>query len=147
YYLGRIDSIIWGTVMARRSLYELLLPFDARYRNWADVDMWMRFCGAGSIAFAAEQLIELDSTETLLRRFSFRRARLVQEMAMTNIARLFIDYALLAHSAKQRKTWKRLWWRWMAGGVLHGEWARLCEGLGLARSSDTRAESPKLIDG
>lgn len=137
YFLGRIDSIIWGTVMARRTTYERLTPFDPQFRNWADVDMWIRFCGVGSIAFVPEQLIDLDATDTQLRRFSFTRARLVQSAIMSNLSRFFSGRALEKHASMQRRTWFRLWWRWMLGGLVHQDWQRLAEGF---RMRDSNAD-------
>lgn len=135
YFLGRIDSILWGTVMARRSIYEKLLPFDQTYLNWADVDMWMRFCGEGAIAFLPEQLIELDANPTHGVGFSFVRMRRMQAMLLQNIEHLFAGEERARAFAVQRQTWRRLWRRWMLGRLKRGEWAELKRGW------EMRAES------
>jgi glycosyltransferase involved in cell wall biosynthesis len=85
FYVGRIDSIIWGTVMVRRDLYGELLPFDPQYKNWADVDMWMRICGKAAIAFVPEKLLELDANPTHGGGFSFEKMRRIQGMVINNI--------------------------------------------------------------
>ncbi len=125
YYLGRIDSIIWGTVMMRRSVYQKLLPFDPQYKNWADVDMWIRACGEGSIAFVQEKLIELDHTPTELRVFSFHQKARVFAMIYSGIRTILPegqgDYARQV----QRRCWRRLWWRWTASALIRGDIKRL----------------------
>jgi glycosyltransferase involved in cell wall biosynthesis len=135
FYLGRIDSIIWGTVMARRASYQRLLPFDPQFKNWADVDMWMRFCGVGSIVHLSEQLIELDRTVTPLRRFSFKRARLVQSIILTNINRFYSGDSLASRASSQRRKWRKMWWRWMLGGIANQDWNRLVDGVRTRRST------------
>ena len=129
FYLGRIDSIIWGTVMMRRSAYAELLPFKSEYKNWADVDMWMRACGWGDIAYVNEKLITLDHTPTALRRFSFAREALVQRMIKANIEMLFTNGELIEARKLQAATWRRHWLRWMLGGLRHGDFGRLIEGM------------------
>lgn len=128
YYLGRLDSIIWGTVMVRRSFYERLLPFDAQFLNWADVDMWMRICGVADIAYVREQLITLDYTATLQRRFSFKKFAIMQRMVLKNITRLYKGESRRKLIRLQKQVWRRLWMRWMLGGLRHRDWARLVEG-------------------
>lgn len=129
YYLGRVDSIIWGTVMMRRTVYADLLPFKNEYKNWADVDMWMRACKWGDIAYVNEKLITLDNTPTSLRRFSFAREAVIQRMIKSNIDSLFVGAERINSHKVQDATWRRCWLRWMAGGVRHREWARLIEGF------------------
>jgi glycosyltransferase involved in cell wall biosynthesis len=62
YFLNawRGSSPVWGTVMARRDAYEVLLPFDAKYGAIADVDMWMRMTLSRDAAFVNEELIRAD---------------------------------------------------------------------------------------
>lgn len=125
HYLGRIDSLIWGTVMMRRSVYQKLLPFDPQYKNWADVDMWIRACGEGAIAFLPEKLIELDHSPTEQRTFSYARSALVQAIMNTNIVRLLQGDERRQALRLQLRAWRRLWIRWLAGGLRHGDWNRV----------------------
>ena len=121
FYVGRIDSLIWGTVMVRRSLYDELLPFDPQYRNWADVDMWMRICGRAPIAFVPEKLLELDANPTHGGGFSFEQKRLVQGMVLTNVERVVRKSDYLAIRKIQIDIWKRLKVRWICGRLRRGE--------------------------
>lgn len=129
FFLGRLDSLVWGTVMARRKLYERLLPFDPKFANWADVDMWMRFCGEGNIGYVPECLIELDQKPTHSNHFSFARMALVHQMALENIRRLCNDSAANEFLKIQGKAWRRRWLRWMCGRLRRGEFSELIEGI------------------
>lgn len=129
FYVGRIDSIIWGTVMVRRELYEELLPFDPLYRNWADVDMWMRICGKAGIVYVPKKMLELDQNPTHESKFSFEQMQRVQEMLLQNIKRIFSGVELDLANARQEAIWTRLWWRWMGGRLRQGQWGEFCRGL------------------
>jgi glycosyltransferase involved in cell wall biosynthesis len=88
YFLNswRGSSPVWGTVMARRSLYRQLLPFDARYGCVADVDMWMRFCAAGDVAFVDEVLIEADSSSHFVRGVNWSLVHALRRLHARNVA-------------------------------------------------------------
>lgn len=136
YYLGRVDSIIWGTVMVRKEIYDQLLPFDSTYQNWADVDMWMRVCGCASIAYVPEQLITLDGNPTHGGRFSFTRMRRMQEMVLSNVERIFSGVELKSAQQLQKSAWQRLWFRWMLGRLRRGELREFWTGLLLIPLTD-----------
>ena len=125
FYLGRIDSIIWGTVMMRRSLYQKLLPFDTAFRNWADVDLWQRACGEAAIAYVPKQLITLDSNPTHGGGFSFERMRRMQSMLLQNIDCLVPSAEQAQAFKRQKATWRRLWLRWMLGRLRRKKWTQL----------------------
>jgi len=75
YFLHKFSSIVWGTVMARRSAYEKLLPFDGAFGFVSDVDMWMRMCLHYDVAYVRKPLITLDhspTNETRSGRFSWK---------------------------------------------------------------------------
>lgn len=128
FFQGRVDSLVWGTVMARRTIYEKLLPFKPKFSLWADVDMWMRFCGEGSIGYEPEILIELDQNPTHSNKFSFARMALVNQMAVENIERLFSRDKQISCLELQANAWRRRWSRWMAGRLRRGDWNGLVEG-------------------
>ena len=132
-FLGRIDSLIWGTVMARRSIYKTLLPFDPAFKNWADVDMWMRFCGEGSIGYVPEQLIELDQNPTHGGRFRFTRMAQGNEMVHQNIQRLFVGQERKAALETQKTAWNRNWRRWMLGRLKRCELEELTNGWAMRK--------------
>ena len=129
HYIGRVDSIIWGTAMVRKNIYDQLLPFDPQHKNWADVDMWMRVCACAGIAFVPEQLIKLDDNPTHGGRFSFERMRRVQEAVLSNAGRIFSKADLESVHQLQENAWRRLWFRWMVGRLKHGEWGELWNGI------------------
>ncbi len=56
-----LECPVWGTVMARRSVYESLGYFDPQYSFWSDFDMWFRIAESHDIAFVPELLIDLPS--------------------------------------------------------------------------------------
>ena len=141
FYLGRIDSIIWGTVMMRRSAYLKLLPFKSDYKAWADVDMWIRACGLGDIAYVADQMITLDHTPTELRRFSFARESLVQGMILENIRSLYTGNELERALSVQERAWFKCWIRWMLGRLRHGDVNGLADGLEYFSGGPSRSKA------
>ncbi len=50
---------VWGTVMARKAVYERMGPFDPRYGFFSDVDMWFRIAQLFDVAHVPEVLINL----------------------------------------------------------------------------------------
>lgn len=65
----RFGSPVWGTVMARRSAYEDVGLFDARFGFLADVDMWLRLAENYDVAYVAEPLIRIISHDKLPQQF------------------------------------------------------------------------------
>jgi hypothetical protein len=61
----RFSSPVWGTVMARRSAYEAIGPFDERFGFHADVDMWMQLAEEFCVAYVDEPLVTLPSRVTV----------------------------------------------------------------------------------
>jgi glycosyltransferase involved in cell wall biosynthesis len=152
WFVGQIRSVIWGTVMARRTAYAALLPFNPLYRNWADVDLWMRMCRTHDIAYVREPLIVLDNTFTPQRRFSWYRIMLMQEMCFANIRRNLADDppALASALARQRRCLRLAYVRFLAGSVRWWDFSRLCDGLRLAARvfrADATAGDGRLLSG
>ena len=119
--VGNLSCPIWGTNMVRKSVHDKLLPFDGRFRNWADVDYWMRICLEHDIGYVPEALISLDASDTPERRFSWYRVFVMNETYMINIRRHFgtdhvgLRKALDKQSNFLRKRYFRLMgrlWRW-----------------------------------
>jgi glycosyltransferase involved in cell wall biosynthesis len=105
-------SPIWGTVMARRRAYELLLPFDEKFVGWADVDMWMRMCLHFDIAYVNKPLIHLDHTPGAVRtqgRYNWRGFRVVRQIHLENIHRFFAEDPgrLEEELGRHRRLWAR----------------------------------------
>lgn len=152
WFVGRASSVIWGTVMARRSAYERLLPFDPKYRNWSDVDMWMRMCRKHDIAYVREPLIVLDNTFTEQRRFSWYRVFLTHEMCFANIHRTYATDPSGRRKAldRQRRCLWRGYLRFLAGGIWWLDYPRLRDGLALAARvfrPDVTAGDGHLLEG
>ena len=61
----QLQCPVWGTVMARRSVYEEMGFFDARYSFWSDVDMWFRIAEKYDVAHVPEVLIDLPHRKTM----------------------------------------------------------------------------------
>lgn len=57
--LSRWDSCVFGTVMARRDVYEHLGWFNPEFGNFSDVDMWLRIAREFDVAYINEPLMTL----------------------------------------------------------------------------------------
>lgn len=91
HFLHATYSIVWGTVMARRAMYEKLLPFDSQCAWVSDVDMWMRACRYFDVAYVREPLMHLDQSPTAERRFDWSRAETLRRLHAANIVRFYGD--------------------------------------------------------
>jgi len=150
WFVGCQRSVIWGTVMVRKPVYDRLLPFVPRYFNWADVDMWMRICAQYDIAYVREPLIVLDNTHTQQRRFSWYRMLLMHEMCFANIREVYASDlpAMQAALGRQRRCLRLSYLRFLAGSIKWLDFPRLRAGLGLAARvfrSDATAGDGRLV--
>jgi glycosyltransferase involved in cell wall biosynthesis len=68
----RFSSPVWGTVMARRRIYEEYGYFDARFGFLADVAMWMRIAESWDVGYVAEPLIFIPPRERVPRLFDLK---------------------------------------------------------------------------
>lgn len=132
-YLHKFSSIVWGTVMARRSAYKTLLPFDARFGFISDVDMWMRMCLEHDIAYVREPLIILDHSPTPERSFKWDRLETLKEMQEINIKRFYKDLPdpLEKELKIHRIITKHEYLRRIAGRIWHRDWPSIKEGMNL----------------
>jgi len=85
HFLYKWSSPIWGTTMVRRSAYKKLLPFREEFRNWADVDMWMRISLSHDVAYVDLPLIKTDEGETPLRAFDWEKVFIQHRMMEAGI--------------------------------------------------------------
>jgi glycosyltransferase involved in cell wall biosynthesis len=67
---------VWGTVMARRDVFDTLGLFDARYSFWSDFDMWFRIAEHYDVAFVPEVLIDLPSKRVMPHLFDVGAVRM-----------------------------------------------------------------------
>lgn len=63
YMLTRLDSPVWGTVMARRSAYDRSGLFRSEFGFISDVEMWMRLNLDYPVAYLSEPLISITPRE------------------------------------------------------------------------------------
>ena len=140
HFFRTFTSCIWGTVMARRSAYQAVGPFDARYGFISDVDMWLRLARDHEVAYVEEPLITITPREphhpyafvhwqidlwTLamyVAHLEYYRERMPQE-----VARYRASYP--------RRRRERLV-RDLLTCVKHRRWDRLREGLAIWRDAD-----------
>lgn len=147
YFLNswRGSSPVWGTVMARRTVYEQLLPFDAQFGAVADVDMWMRCCFVADVAFVDAALIETDTGSHFVRGVNWGLVHALRRLHSTNLAR----YA----ARTDRPVWP-LWLRHRINfGCLHalgvaslvrrGRWSELTGAWREARVRPEAASIPR----
>jgi glycosyltransferase involved in cell wall biosynthesis len=69
YKRWRFGSPVWGTVMARRRLYEKEGYFDPRYGWIADVDMWLRLAEKYQVAYIDAPLIRMWTHDQVPQQF------------------------------------------------------------------------------
>lgn len=129
--------------MVRREVYRRLLPFDPQFRNWADVDLWMRLCATHAIAYVPEPLISLDQTPTPVRAFNWDKFLIAHRMHIVNIHRMAQDPTERADWLRRQRRWT--WGRYLRnlnGRLIRGEFASLAAGLRLRREVATRLFEP-----
>jgi glycosyltransferase involved in cell wall biosynthesis len=139
HLLHRVGCPIWGTVMARRSAYEKLLPFDARFGFVSDVDMWMRMCLEHDVAYVNEPLIRLDhspSDQRTLGTYNWQWLEWVRQIHLANIDRFFAGDAerLARERATHRRTFQRFWAARLLGRLKAGDLKGLRMGVRTARN-------------
>jgi glycosyltransferase involved in cell wall biosynthesis len=83
----RGSSPVWGTVMTRRSSYDRLLPFDARFGCVADVDMWMRLSLTADVAFVDEALIRADPASHFVQGVNWPMVHALRRLHEENVRR------------------------------------------------------------
>lgn len=135
YYLHRWSSIVWGTVMACRSAYVRLLPFDEAYGFISDVDMCMRMCLYYDVAYVREPLIILDQSPTKERGFRWSALDATRRMQKANIIRFYTEQPgrlhreLVFHYLQTQ----RHYLRGLLGGLLHKDLERFYNGFAACR--------------
>lgn len=131
HLLHKFSSIVWGTVMARRTAYSRLLPFDSKYGFISDVDMWMRMCLNYDVAYIREPLIILDNSPTPNRAFKWERLTRIRLMQEANISRFYGDQParLKKEMYQHRQVVRRVYLRRLLGRIWHRDWSSVREGL------------------
>ena len=136
HFLHKWASIVWGTVIARRTAYAELLPFDSEFGYISDVDMWMRMCLCWDVAYVREPLIVLDNTPTSWRVFRWDRLELARKMQLANIQRFYAAQPdrLYRELVRHEQVVRQVYMRRLLGRLWHRDWVGLREGLKLCRA-------------
>ncbi|HEY3350323.1 MAG TPA: glycosyltransferase family A protein [Thermoanaerobaculia bacterium] len=138
HLLPEIGCPVWGTVMARKSAYDALLPFDPEFGFLSDVDMWARMCLAYDIVYVDEPMIVLDHTPSAERRlgtYNWNWLEITRRIRIANIHRFYAGDERRRNTELRR--YRRLFNRFLVarllGRIRHGDRDGLRKGLALAR--------------
>lgn len=134
------SSCVFGTVMARRTVYDRVGWFDATFGEFSDVDMWMRIARDYDVAYVDEPLIELMPRDPA-RWYAFIHWRVnfwVLGIQVANLARYSCKYPELTRGVARGYRRRRLLLMLdnMLKCVKHGRWDRVKEGLAMWRDAD-----------
>jgi glycosyltransferase involved in cell wall biosynthesis len=140
HFFRTFTSCVWGTVMARRSAYEAVGPFNPAYGFISDVDMWLRLARDHSVAYVEEPLITITPREPE-HPYAFVHWRLwfwTFAMYTANL-RLYRD-VLPEEVRRFQRSYPRRRRERLARAMLicckHRRWDRAREGLATWRDSD-----------
>ena len=131
HQIHRYGSRVWGTVMARRTSYQKLGPFDPQLGFISDVDMWFRMFQHFDVCYIKEPLIYLDNEMTESRRFTWWKLFVANRIMVANIRRFYAydTPRLEAALRKQKHVMKAMFLRWLAGRVWRRDMPNLWRGL------------------
>lgn len=116
--------------MVRSRSYKKYLPFDARFKAWSDVDMWMRICLTDDIGYVKEPMVTLHEGGPF-RWWDWEKTLLIQRMFFLNVRRHFAhDQAKLERALRKQLSCQRYrWFRHMVGRLKRGELGNAIKGL------------------
>lgn len=138
--LSRWDSPVFGTVMARREVYEQLGWFDPQFGNFSDVDMWLKIACNYDVAYLDEILIDLMPLDPT-RFYSFVHWKVIFWLLgihVKNLECFSLIEPMYACSYIKKYSIRRFLWmsRNMLICVKYGRWDRVREGLAIWKDSD-----------
>jgi glycosyltransferase involved in cell wall biosynthesis len=149
HFLHKFSSIVWGTVMARRSAYTPLLPFDKAFEFISDVDMWMRMCLQHDIAYVRKPLIVLDGDHSPSKwgqpgLFNWRLLALSCRIQEANIARFFAGNPdrLRAELRRHDRAALRVYLKCLLGRLGSLDWRGMGEGVRSYRQLRSQTAEP-----
>lgn len=133
HMLHKFSSIVWGTVMVRRTAYQKLLPFNVKFGFFSDVDMWMRMCLDFDVAYIREPLMYLDESPTSERKFSWDKTEVARQMELANIYRFYSDSPdrFSAEIKQHNAVTRDIYFRRIIGRARHGDFKGFWKGLQL----------------
>jgi len=124
--IQQASSPVWGTVMARRSAYDVVGDFDPRFGFISDVDMWMRLAAKFDVACVLEPLISIRPRESdhQMHELKWRAAAWNEDLLCTNIARFY--GGVPSECGKMRRdffwNWDKTVFRWILSDIIHARW-------------------------
>jgi glycosyltransferase involved in cell wall biosynthesis len=138
--LTRWDSCVFGTVMARRTVYQRLGTFDPRFGNYSDIDMWLRIAREYDVAYVNEPLIDLMPKDPA-RFYAFVHWQVVFWLLGIHLANLARYRSVLPgpiHQLSVRYPVRRrkLFLVHMLACLKRRHWTRAREGLAIWRGAD-----------
>jgi len=138
--LSRWDSCVFGTVMARRPLYEKYGWFDPTFGNFSDIDMWLRLAAKHDVGYINEPLIDLMRKDKD-RFYSFVHWRVVFWILSIHVVNLSRCHHLSpSFTEKLRKRYRFRRQKYFLENMLlcikHCRFDRVKEGLSIWRDSD-----------
>ena len=138
--LSRWDSCVFGTVMARREIYERLGWFDPQFGNFSDVDMWLRIARDHDVAYVDAPLMDLMPRDPG-RFYAFVHWRVIFWMMGIHTLNLqrYQDVApevTLSLTERYGRRRRQYWLYNMLLCIKHRRLDRVREGLAIWRDSD-----------
>jgi glycosyltransferase involved in cell wall biosynthesis len=140
--LSRWDSCVFGTVMARREVYERLGWFDPRFGNFSDIDMWLRISREYDVAYINEPLMDLMPKDPT-RFYSFVHWKVLfwlMGIHTSNLQRYRVILPEPAYKLSKEYAWRRR--KFLMINMLvclkHCRWDRVREGFAIWRDADDR---------
>ena len=142
HFFRTFTSCIWGTVMARRSAYQAVGPFNPEYGFISDVDMWLRLARDHDVAYVEEPLITITPREPH-HPYAFVHWRIDLWTLSMYVAHLeYYRDRLPRQVERYRELYPRrrreLLMRDMLICIKHRRWDRVREGLAIWRDADDR---------
>ena len=129
----RLSSPVWGTVMARRAVYEEIGGFDPAYGPIADVDMWIRIAFKYDVACILEPLIGLRAREP---ECPYNKMRWQFAISQEHMYCRYAEKLATVTGLKKQKLISNYFRRWdyhimrlLAADVYHRRWQELREGV------------------
>ena len=138
--LSRWDSCVFGTVMARRSVYEKTGWFDPQFSSFSDVDMWMRISAGHDVAYVDEPLIDLMPKD-MTRAYGFvdwKSTFYILGMHLLNMQRCQTVIPEMVRKLQRYYGWRRFNYlmKEMLICLKHRRWDLVSEGFAIWQDSD-----------
>ena len=142
-FVRQWGSPIFGTVMARKSCYDAVGPFDSRYSINSDIEMWVRLASRYDVAYVPEPLMTITPREPdhMLTGYYWWELTVDVRVRRSAVALLY-----------PRSRWRRIWFelrarahygRNMLPALLFGRWAQLRTALSVILTGRDELAPPR----